>query len=1169
MATALTGDANSQRVEAALSAREVAEGTPTTDIIPLPATAVAPIEHDTLFPVWVESEMNVLREQWYEYAKVLLGPIPSRLPRFREVNHEINLIDDTLRIRYRLPKCPEALQPLLLAKVERYTTSGWWEMKAVSQAMPLLCIPKKGSSGLRTVVDARLQNENTHKDVTPFPEQDQIWMDVARARYRTKIDMSDAYEQIRIRPSDVPKTSFSTTVGTFVSHVMQQGDCNAPATFQRLMTWIFRKHLGKFVRVYLDDVFVYSDSIEDHESHLKIVFDILAEQELHLSRKKLDCYSLDMDCLGHRIDNDGLHADSDKMGRVCEWRALRSYPEVQRFLGLVNYLSSFMPDLSAYTSPIEAICRNGQPFIWRAIHQSCLDRIKALARKSPILRPIDMNNPDRIWVITDASSGGVGAMYGQGPDWQTCRPAGFMSKKFSSAQRSYKTYEHEALAVIEALLKWEDKLIGREFWIATDHEALETIKTTNRDGTSGRLIRWDEFLSRFNYHIVHVPGSLNKVADCLSRYYENDRFDEVHDSHHYVSADARLDPNHDDLPDIRVQELLEAQPPTQILARRLRDREEDRVAEADVMAAAVQKLAAAPVVVADNDTDIRLVDALQTGPELRSRVLGDSTFMTAVMEGYEGDTLFARVLGNPHHYKTFRIEAGVIFTKSRLLVEVLCLPRATLGKRSLAGIVIDHAHEILGHLGAQKTSEYLRRWFWWPRMGKDCDKFCLSCAVCQMSKTSNQKAPGLLHNMPIPAYPWQSIGMDFVGPFPVDGGFDYLWVIICRLTSLVHLVPLSVRVKTTELAWFYVRDVVRLHGMPETIVSDRDSKFTAKFWRELHRIMGTKLLMSTSFHPPTDGQSERAIRSIGQIMRSTVAPDQRDWVSKIPLVEFAINSSINSSTGFAPFELTYGFMPRFIPFPPERLRFRGVAEFAQTARATLEMAHDAIIEARVASTYHANQRRSEETPHKVGDKVYLSTKNLNLPKHRARKLAPKFIGPFRVTAAWPATSDYDLELSPELIARQIHPRFHASLLRAFEPNDDQLFPSRESKRFYDFGMPDDDEWLVDEVFGHRVGAHGVEFAVRWTAGDTTWEPYSNVDELEALDQYFALQGVSTVQELTPGAAPRPHPPPRRRAPRAGPARAPLVRAPPPVAAPVLGGRPRRPRQLPARFVIDE
>lgn len=335
--------------------------------------------------------------------------------------------------------------------------------------------------------------------------------------------------------------------------------------------------------------------------------------------------------------------------------------------------------------------------------------------------------------------------------------------------------------------------------------------------------------------------------------------------------------------------------------------------------------------------------------------------------------------------------------------------------------------------------------------------------------------------------------------------------------------------------------------------------------------MGTRLLMSTSFHPQTDGQSERAIRSIGQIMRSTVAPDQRNWVSRIPLVEFAINSSINSSTGFAPFELIYGYMPRFLPFPPERLRFRGVAEFAQTARATLEMAHDAIIEARVSSTYHANRARSDAEPHLVGDMVYLSTKNLNLPKHRARKLAPKFIGPFKVLAAWPATSDYDLALSAELVARNIHSRFHASLLRAFEANDDRLFPSRESKRFYDFGMPDDDEWLVDEVFGHRVGSTGVEFAVRWTAGDTTWEPYANVDELEALDQYFALQGVQSVHDLEPST---------RRAPAAAAARPrvrrlihpavpPRIPRPTPVNPPAApNGRPRRPRQLPERFVTE-
>jgi hypothetical protein len=191
-----------------------------------------------------------------------------------------------------------------------------------------------------------------------------------------------------------------------------------------------------------------------------------------------------------------------------------------------------------------------------------------------------------------------------------------------------------------------------------------------------------------------------------------------------------------------------------------------------------------------------------------------------------------------------------------------------------------------------------------------------------------------------------------------------------------------------------------------------------------------------------------------------------DWVPRIPLTEFALNSSINNSSGFAPFELSYGYMPRLAPFPTHDIKYRGVEEFAQRARANLKMAHDAIIEARVHSTYQVNKHRSEEKPFEVGDLAYLSTANLNLPKRRARKLAPKYIGPFRVTKALPDSSNYELELSEELKARRIHPRFHVSLLRPFEPNDDTLFPGRESKQFYNFGMPDDDEWLVDEIMGH-------------------------------------------------------------------------------------------------------
>ena len=135
------------------------------------------------------------------------------------------------------------------------------------QVVPMLCIPKKNGK-LRTVFDLREQNDNTVKDVTLFLDQDNIRHDVARCPYRSKLDMSEAYEQIRIKLTDIPKMAFATILGTFISQVMQQGDCNAPSTFQRLMTAIFRDYIGKFVHIYLDDIFVFSNTLREHEHHL-------------------------------------------------------------------------------------------------------------------------------------------------------------------------------------------------------------------------------------------------------------------------------------------------------------------------------------------------------------------------------------------------------------------------------------------------------------------------------------------------------------------------------------------------------------------------------------------------------------------------------------------------------------------------------------------------------------------------------------------------------------------------------------------------------------------------------------------------------------------------------------------------------------------------------------
>ena len=307
--------------------------------------------------------------------------------------------------------------------------------------------------------------------------------------------------------------------------------------------------------VYLDDIFIFSYSIEEHEDHPIRVFNILRSQKLYLSTKKVDLYSVQMDCLGHQIDHCRLHTDADKMKSIWHWPRPRDYNNVQKFLSMINYLLQFMPDVSAFTSPLSGMSRM-KVWHWTPLHEKCFDSLKVMACQSPILRPIDyehaQKNEEHIFLICDTSISGVGSYYGQGKDWETCHPAGFLSKKFSSAQLSYCTYEQETLAILEGLLHWEDKLLGRKMVIMTDHQTLEFFNTQRT--LSLQQTRWYEYLSRFDYSIQYVEGLRNMVADALSRMYASRNDDIPIDD--WVNADICLDPEGETLP---LDQLLESQ----------------------------------------------------------------------------------------------------------------------------------------------------------------------------------------------------------------------------------------------------------------------------------------------------------------------------------------------------------------------------------------------------------------------------------------------------------------------------------------------------------------------------------------------------------------------------------------------------------------------------------
>jgi len=211
-----------------------------------------------------EKDIPRLCKDWKRSCKDIMNGALDRLPPLWKVNHQIPLIDGNKRYKYHTSRCPDSLKNELSEKIKCYTRAEWWEPTQAEQAAPMLCIKKKNNT-LQTVIDGQQRNNNTVKDVTPLPDQDVIRLDIARAKIRSKIDLSDAYEQIHIIPEDVHKMAFAMIYGTFVRNVMQQGDCNAPSMFQCAMNSIFHEYIRIFPHVYLDDLFIYSNSVQEHQ----------------------------------------------------------------------------------------------------------------------------------------------------------------------------------------------------------------------------------------------------------------------------------------------------------------------------------------------------------------------------------------------------------------------------------------------------------------------------------------------------------------------------------------------------------------------------------------------------------------------------------------------------------------------------------------------------------------------------------------------------------------------------------------------------------------------------------------------------------------------------------------------------------------------------------------
>lgn len=417
----------------------------------------------------------------------------------------------------------------------------------------------------------------------------------------------------------------------------------------------------------------------------------------------------------------------------------------------------------------------------------------------------------------------------------------------------------------------------------------------------------------------------------------------------------------------------------------------------------------------------------------------------------------------------------------------------------LRKLIIAECHDTgsAGHQGITKTLQRVASRFWWPHMIRSVTQYVLGCPSCQHNKPTNQYPIGLLHPLPVPSYKWEHMTMDLVTDLPITKhGYDTIVTFINRLSKQVHFAPTTKTVNAPQLAKIFRKTIYSVgHGIPRVIITDRDERFLSHFWRSFFDLLGTQLRFTTAYHPQTDGQSERTNRILEEYLRHFINPLQDNWDEYLDLAEFAINDSVQTSTGYSPFHMTYGQNPVSAIDLSIPSAVPAADDYAAEIKDLVDHAKIKLQEASLRQAIYANKTR-RDVLFQVGDKVKLATTNLKLPSTMSKKFAPKFIGPFAVEKVINPVV-YKLKL-PNSLSR-IHPVFHVSLLQ----------PWRVDEEFLDHRAPapappvyvDDNQWYVEALLDKRERRIGknkiIEYFVRWKdygPEDDEWVRATNIEQ---------------------------------------------------------------------------
>lgn len=843
------------------------------------------------------------------------------------VTHDIPLLDD-IPVRQRYRRIPpsdyelvkEHIHKLLEAEVIRESSSPY--------ASPIVLVRKKDGS-LRLCVDYRQLNNKTRKDAFPLPRIDESLDALTGARWFSTMDLASGYNQVPVTESDRHKTAFCTPFGLFEWNRMPFGLCNAPSTFQRLMQRIFGDQQCQSVLLYLDDIVVFSSTVQEHLERLAVVLGRLRKEGLKAKLSKCSFFRTEVSYLGHVISDQGVATDPSKVEVVASWPIPITATELRSFLGFASYYRRFVEGFAKLAAPLHRrvaeligkTAKRKKPApstagLWNEECQQSFDALKAKLVSAPVLAYADFSRPFILEI--DASHSGLGAVLSQEQEG-VVRPIAYASRGLRPTERNMSNYSSMKLELLG--LKWaltekfREYLLGQKCVVYTDNNPLSHLLSAKLGAVEQR---WAAQLASFDFELKYRSGKSNKNADALSR-------------KSWTSQALTPFPQGTPLSSLQ-HPVLQGQ-----------------------QAHASQSVTAVFPHCAPSD----LHACQQEDPVIQEVATFWRQKQRPAYEERQGLSRPARVLLGQWdrlveldgllYRQTFRSDGGGA-------VNQLLLPRA------LISDVLTHVHQEHGHQGVDRTLALLRNRCYWPGMSHEVAQWCQACERCQFAKNNKEAARSYMGHL-LASRPNEIVAIDFTLLEPTPTGVENVLVMTDVFSKYVLAIPTKDQ-RASTVAQVLVAEWFTKLGVPARIHSDQGRNFESALIQQLCCLYGVVKSRTTPYHPAGNGQCERFNRTLHNLLRALPTSRKRDWSSCLPEVLYAYNTTPHQSTGESPYFLMFGQEPRLpVDFllgqVPEPLA-GSVHEWVQEHQARLQVAFEG---ARARLKVSANRRKTNHDKH--------------------------------------------------------------------------------------------------------------------------------------------------------------------------------------------------------------